>query len=162
MALTKQKKQDIVSELKTKIEGAESVTFVNFHGLGVTETSEMRDVLSQNDVGYSVVRKTLAKRALAETKVDGEQPVLEGELAIAYGPETAPAREVYAFQKKHEDRVSILGGIFEGRYLNKEEMLAIAQIPSIDVLRGMFVNLINSPIQRIAIALNQIAVQRSE
>lgn len=162
MALTKQKKQDIVANLKESLKGAESVTFVNFHGLGVTETNEMRSALSEQSVGYSVVRKTLAKRALEDTKVEGEMPQLEGELAIAYGPETAPAREVYAFQKKYEDKVSILGGIFEGRYLGKEEMLEIAQIPSIEVLRGMFVNLINSPIQRIAIVLNQIAMERGE
>ncbi|MCI0619954.1 50S ribosomal protein L10 [Candidatus Wolfebacteria bacterium] len=157
MAVTKQKKQEVVAKLKDILSKAESVTFVNFHGLGVSGTALMRSALKQEGVGYMVAKKTLIKLALGGVKAEGDVPALPGELAIAYGAETAPAREVYAFQKRYEDKVSILGGIFEGRYLDKEAMLAIAQIPSLQVLRGMFVNVINSPIQGLAVALNEIA-----
>jgi large subunit ribosomal protein L10 len=157
MAVTKQQKQEIVAKLKDILGTAESVTFVNFHGLKVSETVTMRSALKKGGVGYTVAKKTLVKRALENTKAEGTMPELLGELAIAYGAETAPAREVYAFQKKYEDRVSILGGIFEGKYLGKEAMLAIAQIPSLEALRGMFVNVIFSPVQRMAIVLDQIA-----
>jgi len=56
--------------------------------------------------------------------------------------------------------MSIIGGVFEGKYMNKEEMLGIATIPPLQTLRGMFVNLINSPIGRFAVALNQIATTK--
>lgn len=157
MAVTRQQKQETLRKLTDIFTKAGSITFVNFHGLGVSDTRTMRSVLKQAGVGYTVAKKTLVQLALREAKAEGDVPPLPGELAIVYGAETAPAREVYAFQKKYEDRVSILGGIFEGTYLDKEAMLAIAEIPSLEVLRGMFVNVINSPIQSLAVALSEIA-----
>jgi large subunit ribosomal protein L10 len=105
-----------------------------------------------------VVRKTLAKIALKEAGIDGNLPELEGELAIVYGADlTAPAREFFNFQKKYKDNVKIIGGIFEGKYMTKEEMTGIAMIPSQQTLYAQFVNLINSPIQRFAVVLDAIA-----
>jgi ribosomal protein L10 len=84
--------------------------------------------------------------------------VLEGEIAVAYSADPlAAAREVYDFQVAHKGIVSIVGGVFEKGYKNQTEMLSIATIPPLQTLRGMFVNIINSPIQRFAIALDQIA-----
>jgi len=69
----------------------------------------------------------------------------------------SPARGVFEFQKKHKDQVSIIGGVFEGKYMNQSEMTEIATIPPRQVLLGQFVNLINSPIQGLVIALDGIA-----
>ncbi len=55
----------------------------------------------------------------------------------------------------------ILGGVFDGVYKSKEEMTEIASIPSLQTLRGMFVNVINSPIQGLAVSLNQIAEKKA-
>ena len=111
-----------------------------------------------NNIGFGVIKKTLLNRALAATKIEGNIPELAGEVAIAYGEDLiAPAREVYSFQKKLKDNLSIVGGIFEGRYRSKAEMLGIATIPPLQVLHGQFVNLINSPIQGLVIGLKAIA-----
>jgi len=105
-----------------------------------------------------VAKKTLIKRTLSEAGIKGEFPELNGEIAIAYGTDlTAPAREINEFVKKFKDNIAIAGGIFEGRYMDKTEMAEIASIPPLKTLYGMFVNIINSPIQRCAIALDQIA-----
>lgn len=163
MALTKNKKKEIL-ETVTDIAKAKSVVFVNFHGLTVGNATEMRKQLRQNGVEYKVAKKTLAQKAFSGEKIAGEMPELAGELAIAYLPQkaagddlTAPAREVYAFEKKLEGKFSILGGVFQGAYKSKDEMTAIAAIPSRQVLYGMFVNLVNSPIQRLAIVMSEIA-----
>lgn len=153
MAITKEKKKEILDKIKD-ITLKESVVFLNFHGLPVTETTEMRSELRKSDVSYFVAKKTLVKKAFSESKVEGNLPVLDGELAVAYADDlTAPAREIFQFQKKYYDHIGILGGVFEGRYMSKEEMEEIALIPSIHVLRGMFVNVINSPIQGFAMVL---------
>jgi ribosomal protein L10 len=101
----------------------------------------------------------LVKRVLGDLKAEGDMPELPGELAIAYGDDLlAPARETYAFQKTPRDKgsISIVGGIFDGVFKTQAEMMSIATIPSLQVLRGQFVNLINSPIQRLAIVLDEI------
>ena len=105
-----------------------------------------------------VAKKSLFKRALDANIIKGSMPVLVGELAVTFGEDLlAPARSIYGFQKKMEGKVSILGGIFEGEYKSKEEMVNMASIPSLQILRGMFVNIINSSIQRFVIGLNEVA-----
>lgn len=162
MAITKAKKGEIVDKLQDAFKKAASIVFVNFKGLTVGNSTEMRRKLKTEGVSYSVAKKSLTKRALENGKYEGTIPELPGELSLAWGEDlVAPAREVYSFQKKFPDNLKILGGIFEGRYMSKSEIEGIATIPATPVLRGMFVNIINSPIQRFAIALNEIAKTKS-
>ena len=161
MAITKEKKQAITERVSQILDGAETVVFVNFHGLEINDEQGMRAKLKEEGVGYYVAKKTLVKRALAEKNVAGEMPELNGELAIAYSEDqVAPAREVQEFAKTHKDQVSIMGGIFEGEYKNAAAMQEIAAIPGMQELRGMFANVINSPIQGFAIVLSQIAEKK--
>ena len=158
MALTKNKKKEVLDNVTGVAERAKSVVFVNFHGLTVGESTQLRKELREAGVGYVVAKKTLARKAFDAQKIEGTMPELLGELAIAFGEDLiAPARGIRNFEKKFEGKISILGGTFEGKYMNKAEMTAIAAIPGRQELYGMFVNLINSPIQRIVIALDQIS-----
>jgi len=162
MALTKEKKGEILNKLKDIFSNAESAVFVKFRGLPVADTSEMRNALREEGVGYFVAKKTLIKRTLAEAGIEGDLPELEGEIGVAYSTDlTAPARGVFEFAKKFKENLAIVGGIFEGRYMNEVEMTEIASIPPLQTLYGMFVNIINSPIQRCAIALDQIAQSKA-
>jgi large subunit ribosomal protein L10 len=162
MAITKAKKGEALENLRGILKDSLSVVFVNFHGLTSNDVNEVRATLKKEKTGYFVTKKTLARKALEEAKVEGSRPEFPGELGIVYGPDAiAPARGVYAFQKKLEDKISIVGGIFEGKFVNKSEMEAIALIPPVQTLQGMFVNIINSPIQRMVIALNEVAKKKS-
>jgi len=158
MAISKEKKHQIVSSFSDIVTGAESVVFVQFNKQTVLNSNALRRKLRASDVGYKVGKKTLLKRVLAEQGYTGELPVLEGEIAVAYSADPlAAAREVYDFQTANKGIISIVGGVFEKGYKNQTEMMSIATIPPLQTLRGMFVNIINSPIQRFAIALDQIA-----
>lgn len=161
VAITKEKKKEIVANLEKILKDFKSIVLVNFHKLSVKDASEIRRSLKKENIGYVVAKKTLLKKALGDSKITGDQPALPGELAVAFGEDVvAPARSVYGFQKKLDGRLSILGGIFDGEYKSQAEMLSIASIPSLEILRGMFVNVINSPIQRLAIALGRIAEKK--
>ena len=161
MPITKDQKKVALDKIKGAIKDSSSVVFVNFHGLGVAQSSEMRRTLRTNSVGYFVAKKTLLKKALENEKIESTLPTLDGEIAIAYSNDAiAPAREVYAFQKKFDGKLAILGGIFEGSFRDKDSMMSIATIPSLQVLYGQFVNLINSPIQGLVLALNAIAEKK--
>ncbi len=161
MAIIKEKKKEILKKVQSAVDSSNSVVFVNFHGLGVLDTTDLRKELRNKGVAYTVAKKTLIRKALEGSKVEGEMPTINGELAIAYGEDLiAPAREVYTFQQQHKENIFILGGVFDGKYMNKEEMMEIATIPETPVLYGQFVNLINSPIQRFVVALDQIASKR--
>lgn len=162
MAINKQKKGEIIDKLSKALKEAKSLVFVNFHGLKVSDSTELRRELQKEGVSYQVSKKTLTKRVLDSEKFDGTQPELEGELAMAWGEDLiAPARGVYNFVKKFPEGLKILGGVFEGRYMSAVEMTEIASIPPVEVLRGRFANIINSPIQRFAIALGEVAKKKN-
>lgn len=163
MAITKQKKQDILAKVSAALEEASSVVFVKFGKLSVKDTSAMRSTLKGEGTKYLVAKKTLMRRALAEKGVAGTLPELPGEIAMAWGAGdlTAPARGIYEAGKKHKGALAIVGGVFEGIFADAEKMTAIATIPPVPVLRGMFVNVINSPIQGLVIALDKIREQKA-
>lgn len=165
MAITKQKKVELVASMKERLADAKSIVFVNFKALTVTETKILRRKLLADKVGYFVTKKTLAKRVLSDLKARGDMPELPGELAIAYGEDLlTPAREIYSFQRTAREKgsISIVGGIFDGEFKNQVEMLLIANIPPLQVLRGQFVNIINSPIQRFVIAMEEIRKSKGD
>ncbi len=163
MAISKDKKRAIVAKLNDAFKEASSIAFVGFSKLTVKDVSRVRQELAQAGVRYFVAKKTLIKRALGERGYEGEIPELPGEVAVAWTTDdvTAPARGVYEHGKKLKGALALLGGVFEGAFLNAEKMTAIATIPSMLVLRGMFVNVINSPIQGLVIALDKIREKKS-
>jgi len=160
MALQRSKKEAIIKDLDEAVSNSSSVVFVNFHGLNVADETALRSDLRGKEVGYKVSRKTLFKRALAG-KAKGEIPDLSGEVAMAYSKDSiASAREVYNFQKTHAGLLNILGGIFEGEFVSAEKMLEIAKIPSREILLSKLAFLLKSPMQRLAIAVGEVAKQK--
>jgi large subunit ribosomal protein L10 len=163
MAITKKQKAEIEGGLAKIVKDSASVVFVAFDKLAVADVNSIRRALQTEGVGYVVAKKTLAKRALVGSAISGEMPVLDGQLALVYGKDPiAPARAIHAFVKKFKEQLKIVGGVFEGSYRDKAAMMSIATIPPLNILRGQFLNVINSPIQGLAIALNQIAEKKIE
>lgn len=163
MAISKEKKATILGKLEGIVRDSSTLVFLGFKGLPVKETTEMRRTLRKMNVGYVVAKKTLMKRAFDTKGYTGTLPDLGGEVALIYSQdEIAPAQGVREFEKKYKDQLSILGGVFAGVYKNKQEMTEIASVPALPVLRGMFVNVINSPIQGLVLALNAIADKKAQ
>ena len=158
MAITKQKKEEIVAKLNEVVKNSSTIVFARFTGLTVAEQSEMRKAFRASEVGYTVAKKTLMGRAMEAGKFEGTMPQLDGETAIAYGKdELAPARELATFVKKFPEHLSFAGGVFGGKFVSREEIIAIAAIPGMDTLRAMFAQIINSPRQRFAGVLAKVA-----
>lgn len=161
MAITRERKEELLNKAKDIFGNSTTTVFVSAKGLSAGDTNAMRGEMVQSDVGYAVIKKTLINKALDEAEVTGDRPAFEGELAVAYGSDLiAPARLVREFEKKHKDSIAIVGGIFDGAYMSAAEMTEIANIPDTQTLRGMFVNIINTPIQQLASGLNAIAEKK--
>lgn len=150
----------MIKDLEGAIKGSESLVFVNFHGLKVSDETNLRRSLRAEGVNYKVSRKTLLKRAL-KGKAEGEIPELNGEVAIAYSADaSASPREVYNFQKANKGILNIIGGIFNGKFVDGAYMMEIATIPSKEVLLSKLAFLMKSPIQRFALALNEVGKKK--
>lgn len=166
MAKTREQKEVILSRLRDEAGKAASAVFVHFTGIRVADEQKLRAQLKKDGISYFVAKKSLIGKAFGDSGVAGSMPDMDGQVAVAYndaaGDPTAPARGVYAIGKTvGAEKFSIEGGVFEKRFLNKAEMAEIATIPPMLVLRGMFVNVINSPIQGLVLALNAIAEKKA-
>lgn len=161
MALSKDKKRKIVDDVAASLKSATTTVFASFKGINVAEVSDLRRTLRTKDVKYRVIKKTLLARVLDGLKLEGNQPEFSGQVSVCYGGDAlAPARELFGISKKLQGKLSLLGGIFGGKYINRSEMEAIALIPSRETLLAQFVNVINSPIQGLVVALGEIAKKK--
>jgi len=160
MAKTKAEKGVIVDKLAEAFKTGASSVFVHFTKFSVSDESAMRRALRADGVSYFVAKKTLIRRALEQLGHAHAELPLEGEVAVAYGggtDATVAARLVHEFGKKFADKLSILGGIFEGKLMDAPKMQEIATIPPLQTLRAMFAQVINSPRQRFAVVLKAVA-----
>jgi large subunit ribosomal protein L10 len=168
MAKTKAQKQEIVEKLAEAFKGSVSSVFVHYKGVNMEEEYAMRRALTAAGVKYFITRKSLMKRAAQAAGVAGEVPTLSGEVAVVYGTNdaakediTLSPRGIQEFVKKLGGKLAIMGGIVEGKFVPAAEMQTLATIPPVDTLRGMFVNVINSPIQGFVVALSKIAEKKA-
>ena len=156
-------KQPIVDEIKSVIDGAQSVVAVRYLGITVDQDTKLRKELRENGVVYKVYKNTLIKRAIDGTEFAGLEPDLEGPTAIAVSKTdaTAPARIVAKYVKT-VGPLELKGGIVEGEYYSAEGMTAIAAIPSRDELLSRLLGSLQSPITNFARVLNQVAEKSGE
>ena len=154
----KQQKQLIIDEIKGKLESAKAAVVIDYMGITVAQADSMRKKLREANVDYTVYKNTLVKRAIAGTEWEALGEVLEGPsgFAFSYEDATAPARVLNESIKEYK-KMEFKGGVVEGAVYGKEDMQAIANIPSREVLISKFMGSIQSPIANFARVVQQIA-----
>lgn len=148
MAITKQKKEEIVAELQDLFTNAKSVVFSDYKGISVKDFDTLRSNLRKNEVNFKVAKKTLIKIAAEKAGFkDLPEEVLEGQVGTAFGmgDEVAAAKILFEFSKSNES-IKLLGALMEGRNLSKEETLQLAKIPGKEELLAKLVGSMKAPI----------------
>ncbi len=158
------KKQQFVEELTEKLKNAASGVLVDYKGITVEDDTKLRKELRENGVDYFVVKNTLLKRALNAAGIEGLDSALEGTTAIALSSDDiiiAPK----VLNKKAEDskgQFAIKLGFVDGKVISKEEVEAYAKLPSKETLLSQLVFMLQSPMQRLAIAISEIEKKQGE
>ena len=125
----------------------------------MSEDTALRAELRKNNVEYAVVKNTLLRFAVNNCGMNELDDLLNGttSLAICNDDPVAPARIVNDFAKKLGDRFSIKGGFMDGKVMPLNEVMALAEIPPIPVLRAQVLGTMLAPISGLACVLKQIA-----
>ncbi len=161
MALSKNKKSELIEKYSNILDGAKTFVYVKFKGLTVKDTENLRKKLFAENISYSVVKKTLWNRALDTKKISGDKPEIVEEMAVIAGSDLlAPARIANDFAKEHKGVFAIIGGVFDGIFKDQKSMMEIATIPSREVLLSQIAFLLKSPMQRLAIGINEVAKKK--
>jgi large subunit ribosomal protein L10 len=143
--ITKEKKKEIVDEICKNIAKQDGIFFVNFKGVKGEESRLLRNELKKSGAKMLVARKTLVKIAFDKEKIDFNPLSLEGEVGFIFSFEDAinTAKIIYKFDK--EEKVSILGGIYESKVLAVEEVKLIADLPTKEELLSKFLGTLSAP-----------------
>lgn len=148
MAVSRQKKEQMLADLVEKFKTSKSVMFSQNRGLSVTDGQALRAKLRENGVELKVAKKTLIKLAAKEAGIQ-EIPseALEGPIAAAFAfeDEIAAAKILFTESKTNE-AIALVGGIFDGEAFGPEKALQLAQIPGKEELLAKLVGSMKAPI----------------
>ncbi|QRN85337.1 50S ribosomal protein L10 [Clostridia bacterium] len=154
--MTKQREinKDIVKEIQGKLETASSVVVTDYRGLNVAQVTELRKELRDAGVEYRVLKNTLTRLAAKESGIEGLEDTLTGPNAIAFSPDPVSAAKVLYEFAKNCDKLEIKGGVLEGKVISTEELKALSELPSREVLLSMVLRSMVGPLTNFASVLN--------
>lgn len=146
--MNRQQKEAAVGELVNEFGEAEAVYAVDYRGLSVAQISELRARLLQNDTKLKVVKNSVTKLAAEQAEVTSINDELSGPTALAFvrGDAAASAKILNGFVKESDNILELKGGLLNGKPLTSSDVVAIAKLPTREVLIGQLVGLIASPI----------------
>ena len=148
MALTKAQKTAQVKDLTEKIRTAKSVMFAHYIGLKVSEISELRNNLREKGAEMRVSKKTLLRIAAKEAQApEINLETMDGPVSCIFSflDPLSGAQAAFKFAKDH-NQVELIGGIFDGKIISKEQAIEMAMIPSREVLLATFAAILRSPL----------------
>ncbi len=148
--MDKAKKADVVEDLSGVFSKAGSVVVAHYSGMTVAEMSDLRARMRAQGASFRVSKNRLAMRALKGTPVEGIAHLFKGPTGIAYSSDPVAASKVAVAYAKDNGKLVILGGAVGSTALDVNGVKALAELPSLDALRGKLIGLILAPATKIA------------
>jgi len=154
MLLTKPQKEQLVDKMSQKLNQSVAILLINYQGLKVHEIDDLKMKLSENGIGFQVIKNSLFKIALKKADLSLDETLLDQPVAIIWGnaDEVTPSRIVFEFGKKAE-KLSILGGIINGKFADISIINQLAVLPGREELYAKLVGTLNAPMSRLVNAL---------
>lgn len=152
-------KQEVVNEIKEKIENAQSVTLVGFDRMDVKEITDLRNKFREKNAEYKVYKNTMMRFAFQELGYDDLIDELKGSNALIFSNEdlvNGPKVAVDYTKEGDEEKEKLVlkAGVVEGNFQTGEQMMAIATLPTTEALHSMLANVLQAPIRTLAGDLN--------
>ena len=148
--MDKTEKAVVVEDLNKVFADSGSVVVAHYTGMTVAEMGDLRTRMRSAGASFRVAKNRLAMRALEGTQAAGISDLFKGPTGIAYSKDPVAAPKVVVAYAKENDKLKILGGVAVGAVLNVEGVKALAELPSLDQLRGKILGLLQAPATRIA------------
>ena len=150
-------KKLMVKEIASRLAAAEALIVTRYKGLSAQDINDLRKELKKIAAEYLVVKDSMVKKALKDGPGSGIIDFIQGEVGIAVHKtdSSGVSKALVKFSKGHEF-LKICGGFAGGAVLSNQDIIAIASLPSREVLLAKLANVLNSPIQGLAVSLNGI------
>lgn len=160
MSLNRSEKQAVIDEVTGLAAKAQTLVMAEYRGITVADMTKLRSQAREKGVTLSVLKNTLARRAVAGSAFEVLSDQMTGPLIYGFSIDAVAAAKVVADFAKTNDKLVIRAGAFAGKTLDIEGVKQLASIPSKEVLLAQLCGLLMSPISRTAAVIAALSAQR--
>ena len=162
MSLNRSEKQAVIDEVTALAAKAQTLVMAEYRGITVADMTRLRTQAREKGVNLSVLKNTLARRAVAGSAFEVVSGQMTGPLIYGFSTDAVAAAKVVSDFAKTNDKLVIRGGAFAGKALDVNGVKQLANIPSKEVLLAQLCGLLKSPISRTAVVLGALAAKKGE
>ena len=162
MSLNRSEKEAVISEVTTLAAQAQTLVIAEYRGITVADMTKLRNQARSNGVTLSVLKNTLARRAVTGSSFEVVADQMTGPLIYGFSVDAIAAAKVVAEFAKTNDKLVIRAGVYGGKALDVNGVKQLASIPSKEVLLAQLCGLLMSPMSRTGVVLGALAAQKGE
>jgi large subunit ribosomal protein L10 len=156
VSLNLQEKQAVVAEVAKQVAGAQAIVMVENRGMAVAEMTTLRAKARASGVYFRVVKNTLVRRAVADTPFAGLADKMVGPLAYGIGSDPVAVAKVLSDFAKGNEKFVIAGGAMPGQMMSTKDIVALASLPSREVLLAKLAGTMQAPIVKLVRTMNEV------
>jgi large subunit ribosomal protein L10 len=160
LSLNRSEKEAVISDVTSLAAKAQTLVIAEYRGITVADMTKLRTTARNSGVTLSVLKNTLARRAVAGSGFEVLANQMTGPLIYSFSVDAVAAAKVVAEFAKTNDKLVIRAGAYGGKALDANGVKQLASIPSKEVLLAQLLGLMQSPISRTARVLAALAEQR--
>ena len=162
MSLNRSEKQVVIDEVTALAAKAQTLVMAEYRGITVADMTKLRVEARSKGVTLSVLKNTLARRAVAGSSFEVAVDQMTGPLIYGFSEDAVAAAKVVSDFAKTNDKLVIRSGVFDGKALDVNGVKQLANIPTKEVLLAQLLGLMQSPISRTARVLAAVAEKKGE
>jgi len=162
LSLNRSEKQAVIDEVTGLAAKAQTLVIAEYRGIKVADMTKLRAEARSKGVSLSVLKNTLARRAVSGTGFEVVSDQMTGPLIYGFSVDAVAAAKVVADFAKTNDKLVIRGGAYSGKALDVNGVKQLASIPSKEVLLSQLCGLLMSPVSRTARVLAALAEKKGE
>ena len=162
MSLNRSEKQAVIDEVTSLAASAQTLVMAEYRGITVADMTRLRSQARDKGVTLSVLKNTLARRAVTGSAFEVVSDQMTGPLIYGFSVDAVAAAKVVAEFAKTNDKLVIRGGVYGGKPLDVNGVKALASVPTKEVLLSQLCGLLMSPISRTAVVLGALAAKKEE
>ena len=162
MSLNRSEKEAVIAEVTSLATQAQTLVMAEYRGITVADMTKLRSQARSSGVTLSVLKNTLARRAVAGSRFEVVADQMTGPLIYGFSVDAVAAAKVVADFAKTNAKLVIRGGAISGKVLDVNGVKQLANIPSKEVLLSQLCGLLMSPVSRTAVVLGALAAKKGE
>jgi large subunit ribosomal protein L10 len=162
LSLNRSEKEAVITEVTSLAAKAQTLVMAEYRGITVAAMDKLRVNARKSGVSLSVLKNTLARRAVAGGQFEVAADQMTGPLIYGFSEDPVAAAKVVADFAKTNDKLVIRGGVYAGKVLDVNGVKQLANIPSKEVLLAQLCGLLMSPMSRTAVVLGALAAKKGE